>query len=221
MGDIYSLQDEMFALSVVLAVIAAVYAEETDFIVGGRDVDTQGQYPWQISMQQWGSHFCGGALIAPDWVVTAAHCVDGNYASRIKVVGGMHKRTSYSEAHRQTIQVKKIYENSFPGGTMFMTKDIALLKLSKPFKLDDYVQTIPMAEDGEDIIQKITTWPTLSKNLQQKLSLKKLVKVHSKAGVGKSSILTNASKSLVLLLVMETVVVQLYVKETENLFLPV
>merc|ERR1712168_165826 len=60
------------------------------------------------------------------------------------------KRTSYNEAHRQTIQVKKIYENAFPGGTMFMTKDIALLKLSKPFKLDDYVQTIPMAEAGED-----------------------------------------------------------------------
>merc|ERR1711931_595241 len=65
-------------------------------------------------------------------------------------MGGMHKRTSYNEGNRQTIQVEKIYEHNFPGGTMFMTKDIALLKLSKPFVLDDYVQTIPMAEAGED-----------------------------------------------------------------------
>ncbi len=41
-----------------------------------------GFWPWQILIVKNGSYNCGGSLISPNWVVTAAHCVspDGNPA---------------------------------------------------------------------------------------------------------------------------------------------
>lgn len=42
-------------------------------IVGGA-VSSEGEWPWQASLQVRGRHICGGALIADHWVITAAHC---------------------------------------------------------------------------------------------------------------------------------------------------
>jgi len=43
-------------------------------IVGGI-VSQRGEWPWQAALFLNGSqHRCGGALIKPSWVVTAAHC---------------------------------------------------------------------------------------------------------------------------------------------------
>lgn len=42
-------------------------------IVGGA-VSSEGEWPWQASLQVRGRHICGGALITDRWVITAAHC---------------------------------------------------------------------------------------------------------------------------------------------------
>lgn len=45
-------------------------------IIGGSEA-AKNRYPYSVSLQDWGGHFCGGSLIARDCVLTAAHCVAG------------------------------------------------------------------------------------------------------------------------------------------------
>lgn len=58
-------------------------------VVNGQNAGPH-SWPWQISLRVRGRHICGGSLIRPDWIVTAAHCVDRNPSpSSYTVVVGM------------------------------------------------------------------------------------------------------------------------------------
>lgn len=45
-------------------------------IVGGEEA-VPNSWPWQVSLRVAGEHVCGGVIIKPDWILTAAHCLQG------------------------------------------------------------------------------------------------------------------------------------------------
>lgn len=45
------------------------------YILGG-SLSYNGQWPWTVALKVGNSFLCGGTLIADQWVVTAAHCVE-------------------------------------------------------------------------------------------------------------------------------------------------
>ena len=101
----------------------------TDRIVGGVDVPDE-ERPWVTSIQYDNDHFCGGALIASHWVLTAAHCVEdinGSNLARLTVRAGM---TDMSADKGKKAKVKSVHIHQKYGQQNGNAADLALLELS-------------------------------------------------------------------------------------------
>ncbi|XP_051170628.1 uncharacterized protein LOC127287634 [Leptopilina boulardi] len=61
-------------------------------IVGGSPAP-EGGFPYQVSLQRNGKHFCGGSIINSQWILTAAHCLQVVTAEQVTVVAGTNNLT--------------------------------------------------------------------------------------------------------------------------------
>lgn len=117
-------------------------------IVGGTE-SRRGSWPWQVAiLTKWKEQYCGGVLIAPNWVLTAAHCVRKRGRRRKVIVRtaeyDLSRREGYELDHRA---LTDFVHHDFDIDTI--DSDIALLKLKTPVAPSKYVNfaCVPDSQD--------------------------------------------------------------------------
>ncbi|KAJ8939284.1 hypothetical protein NQ318_014932 [Aromia moschata] len=143
-------------------------------IVGGHDADIA-DYPYQLSLiyKSFG-HFCGAALISPNWALTAAHCMLDITASDLTVHAGSSYRNSDDG---QIVNVSKIISHA---DFVYRTgdSDIALLQLASDVTIQN-ASTIPLASASPQAsaVAVVTGWGTTSENANFEADVLQVVQV--------------------------------------------
>jgi len=103
----------------------------------------RGSWPWQILMSFNGRAMCGGSIVGPLHVVTAAHCVAGKTRdpSLFTVRVGEHDRVKL-EGSEADYRVKEVYQHPEYQHPSPLNNDIAVLELVRPIRFNKYVQPV-------------------------------------------------------------------------------
>uniref|UniRef100_A0A8C6FG81 Peptidase S1 domain-containing protein n=1 Tax=Moschus moschiferus TaxID=68415 RepID=A0A8C6FG81_MOSMO len=137
--------------------------EEQHGTVGVHDAPP-GRWPWQASLrrhseqrEQW-EHVCGGSLVHPQWVLTAAHCTGRPQASAFRVQVGQLRFYDPDRLMKVTeIIPHPDYDHllSAKGGA-----DIALLRLEAPVTLSPHVRVVSLPPASLRVPERKMCWVT-------------------------------------------------------------
>jgi trypsin len=141
-------------LGVAAACLGLLGAPPAPAIVGGSPSSTA-TYPFMVSVQRDGSHLCGGSVVAPSFVLTAAHCVPDGKATGLTVVIG---RTTLSQPTGLRHGVLRVLVH--PRYESGEGHDAALLQLRQPTKATPIAMatTVHDRDERPGTVLRVTGW---------------------------------------------------------------
>jgi len=127
-------------------------------IVGGQAA-SQSQFPYTAAVLYSTRLLCGGTLLTPSHVVTAAHCTNGRSASQLSIRVGSNAYLSGGQVSPVSAILQHPLYNS-----RSQDNDISILVLRTPVKLTSSVgvATVTRREPSDGEIVTVSGWGVLS-----------------------------------------------------------
>nr|AAK72504.1 putative chymotrypsin-like protein [Aedes aegypti] len=153
----------------LVASLALASSRATHKIVGGDEAEAH-EFPYQISLQ-WNfndgqtetMHFCGASVLNENFVLTAAHCKTAySNTGFIEVVAAEHDVAVAEGSEQRRLVAEFIVHEDYQGGVS--PDDIAVIRVDKPFELNDKVKAVKLPKQLEQFDGDVTLsgWGSVS-----------------------------------------------------------
>jgi secreted trypsin-like serine protease len=114
---------------------------------------------------------CGGTIIDEQWIMSAAHCVDGyeDQAASFGIKVGTFDYNDNNETGEVVFNVSQIFKNPQYGSPHQFSHDISLLKLSGKITFTNHIQPVCVPKNVTGLVHKgksawVTGWGATSED---------------------------------------------------------
>ena len=145
----------MRALAILLVALTAAFSAQSE---GRKMLGAHQQYDWRgVGRLNFGDAFCTGALVLPDIVVTAAHCLfvkrtgAERLPERTHFVAGYRLRRHQGHRTAANFSIHPDYLEADTETPAAIASDLALVKLAEPLEKIEPFPLSPGLHEGDEV----------------------------------------------------------------------